>query len=122
MLTLLVAIAAGVGAVARYVVDRAVTHRLGSFDTPWGTFVVNVSGSLLLGLVTGLALHHHTSADAVAVVGAGLTGGYTTLSTWAWETVALGDDGRRGAAAVNAVGALFASMGAGALGLWLATL
>src|SRR4051812_50022089 len=91
MLALLVALAAGVGAVVRYLLDQVVTsRRQGGF--PVGTFVVNVSGSFVLGLSTGLALHHGLGGDAAAVVGAGFAGGVTTVSPLGWGGLALPGD------------------------------
>jgi len=121
VLTLLVTIAAGLGAVARYVADATVEHRTrGVF--PAGTLVVNLSGSFLLGLVTGLALHHGLDSRVTTVIGAGFAGGYTTFSTWAWESLALAEDGVVGAAIVNVVGSVVAGLAAAAAGLGLALL
>ena len=121
MLTLAVALAAGAGAVLRYVIDHVVQRRArGRF--PYGTFVVNVTGSLVLGLVTGLALHHGLGTTATVVIGSGFAGGYTTLSTWAWETLALAEDDALLAAAVNVFGSFAAGLAAGAAGLGLALL
>jgi CrcB protein len=119
MLELLVALAAGAGAVTRYVVDRAVTRsRSGAF--PAGTFVVNATGSLVLGVVTGLALHRGASGDVVAVLGAGFAGGYTTFSTWAWECLALTEIGERRVAAAYGLGSFAVGLTAAAAGLALA--
>src|SRR3954451_6118243 len=119
MLTLLVTVAAGLGAVSRYAVDRVVTRRRrGGF--PAGTFLVNLSGSLLLGLVTGLVLHHGTANDVGAVVGAGFAGGCTTFSTWAWECLALVETGERRTGAAYGIGSFVAGLVAAAAGLGLA--
>lgn len=113
MVGLLVALAAGVGAVARYLVDVTVQrHVAGAF--PVGTLVVNVTGSFALGLVAGSA-----SGATAAVLGAGLCGGYTTLSTLAWETLALAEEGSAGAAVLNVVGTTALCLTAAALGLLL---
>jgi fluoride exporter len=117
---LAVALAAGVGSVLRYVVDRLVQSRHG-VAFPFGTLTVNVTGSLLLGVVTGLGLEHGLAPDVVLVLSAGLAGGYTTLSTWAWETVSLAEAGARGQAAANAVGTLAACLAAAGLGLAVTT-
>ena len=121
MLTLLVALAAGVGAVARYVVDQFVEHRT-SEPFPHGTLVVNLSGSFAFGLLTGLELHHGLSSDVALVLGAGFAGGYTTFSTWAWETLALAELRETGAAVVNVIGSVALGLAAAAAGLGLALL
>ena len=92
MLTLVVGLAAAVGALARYALDQFVQSRHDSVF-PWGTFAVNVTGSLLLGIVTGLALHHRVPGTVAVVLSVGVAGGYTTWSTWAWETLALAEAG-----------------------------
>lgn len=120
MVTLLVSVAAGLGAVLRYAVDRAVARAASRW--PAGTLVVNLSGSLLLGLLVGLAAHHGVSERSVLVIGTGFAGGYTTLSTWAWESLALGLRGDRGAAVLNVIGSIALGLGAAAAGLGLALL
>jgi CrcB protein len=118
---LAVALAAGLGAVARYLLDQVVQHRTrGEF--PYGTLVVNVTGSLLLGLVTGLAAHHGLPADVAVVLGAGFAGGYTTLSTWAWESLALAETGELAEAALNVAGTVALGVAAAVAGLGLALL
>lgn len=99
------------GAVARYLVDGAVRR---------GTFVVNVTGSLALGLLTGLALYHGLSDSPRVVLGTGFCGTYTTFSTHTFETVRLIEDGAIGEAARTALGTLVAATGAAAVGLALA--
>lgn len=119
MITLAVTVAAGLGALARYVLDQLVQHRTrGQF--PHGTFVINVTGSLLLGVVVGLTAHHHFPSEAGAVIGTGFAGGYTTLSTWAWESLALAETGAVGLMAVNVLGSLVVGFAAAAAGLGLA--
>lgn len=121
MLTLAVALAAGAGAVARYVLDQVVQHRTGG-TFPAGTLVVNVTGSLLLGLAVGMGLHHGLPTNATVIIGAGFAGGYTTFSTWVWESLALMESGEVGAAAANVAGSLVAGLLAAATGLGLALL
>jgi CrcB protein len=120
MLTVVVGLAAGAGAVLRYVVDQLVQRRLVEF--PAGTLLVNVTGSLVLGVVIGLSLHHGLPRTPTLVLSSGLAGGYTTLSTWAWETFALAEMGGRLEVAVNVAGSIAAGMVAGAAGLGLALL
>jgi CrcB protein len=115
-------VAAGaVGAPVRYLVDGAVRQRrLGLF--PWGTFVVNVTGSLLLGLLTGLGLYHAFPETPRAVLGTGFCGAYTTFSTFSLETVRLLEEGALSVAFRNAVGTLVVCGGAAAAGVALAAI
>ncbi len=117
----LVMVAAGVGAPLRYVVDQAVQHRWpGAF--PAGTLTVNLSGSFLLGLLTGVAAHHGLAQQAVTVLGTGLLGAYTTFSTFSYETVRLLEDGAVAEAALTVAGGLALGLAAAAAGLGLALL
>ena len=97
-----VALAGGVGAVARLVVDGVVAAR-SPWRMPVATMVVNLSGSLVLGVVTGLAAHALLPDDWRLVLGTGMMGGYTTFSTASLETVELLLDRRPGPAALHAV-------------------
>lgn len=115
MLTVAVGLAAAVGAVARYCLDLLVQARHESVF-PWGTFAVNVSGALVLGVVTGLALEHDLAPGATIVLSAGFAGGYTTWSTWLWETAVLAEAGSLWAAALNVVASLAAGLAAAAAG------
>ena len=87
-LALLVAVAGGAGAVLRALLIHHVGARR-SDPLPLGTMLVNASGSLLLGILTGLSLYHGLGSHLLAVIGVGLCGGYTTWSTASWETVHL---------------------------------
>lgn len=117
-LLLLVAVAGGVGAVLRFVVDGVARDLVGG-RLPWGTAFINVSGSFLLGVLTGLATRG-LPAEVLAVLGAGLLGGYTTFSTASAETVRLLQQGRLAASAFYGAGVLVLSVAAGLLGLALA--
>ena len=121
VLAVAVAAAAAVGAGSRYLVDQIVQHQHDQ-TFPWGTFVINASGSLLLGLTTGLAQHHGLPAVPSAVIGVGFLGGYTTWSTYLWESLALAEAGALGQAALNVVGSLGAGFAAAAAGFGLAML
>ncbi|GAA1234627.1 CrcB protein [Microbacterium phyllosphaerae] len=106
------ALAGGLGAVLRYLVDLGVARFAGR-RFPWGILVVNLSGSFALGLVT-------TALPAEAfLLGAGLLGGYTTFSTAMLDAVALWRDGERAASAFDAVGMLLLGLLAAGLGLAL---
>ncbi|SHG10342.1 camphor resistance protein CrcB [Jatrophihabitans endophyticus] len=116
MTTVLVVLAGGVGAVARFVVDGVIRSRWPS-RFPWATIVINVSGSLLLGVLTGLMLYRQVDTDVRLVLGTGFCGGYTTFSTATFETVRLLQQGRRGHAVLNGLGTALLCLGAAALGL-----
>jgi CrcB protein len=109
-------VAAAVGAPLRYVVDTAVARRVAGVF-PWGTWVVNTTGSFLFGVVTGLALHHGLSDTAKLVIGTGFCGAYTTFSTFSYETVRLVEDGAYDVAVRNALGTFLAGAAAAAAGL-----
>jgi CrcB protein len=110
-------VAAAVGACARFLLDGFVQGRTGG-TFPWGTCAINVSGSFVLGLLTGLTLYHAVPADVRLVLGTGFCGAYTTFSTFTFETLRLVEEGRARAAArnvlVNTTGGLLAA-GAGLL-------
>jgi CrcB protein len=101
----------GAGSVLRFVVDGAIASRTGR-DFPYGTLVVNLSGSVLLGLIAGLTLSH----DAVLLAGTAAVGSYTTFSTWMFETQRLGEDRQMLGRAANVVVSLIAGVAAAALG------
>ncbi|KQO60013.1 fluoride efflux transporter FluC [Curtobacterium sp. Leaf261] len=111
---LAVAGAGGVGAALRFFLDGAI-NRGREFRIPVGTMTINVTGSLLLGLLTGAA--GQLDAGLVAVLGTGLMGGYTTFSTASVETVRLARAGRTTAAAVNGLGMLVVSVAAATAGV-----
>lgn len=88
----------GVGAVSRFLVDRAVSARH-TRGFPFGTLMVNLSGALLLGFLGGLALSPHLALLA----GTAFVGSYTTFSTWMLETQRLGEERRAWPAVANIV-------------------
>jgi CrcB protein len=116
-----VAFAGALGAVARFETDRAVqrrwTHRF-----PLGTFVVNISGCLALGVLVGLVDHAQVGPGWRDVVGAGLLGAFTTFSTFGYETVRLIEVDDRRAAVANVVISVVVGLAAAALGRGLAAL
>jgi CrcB protein len=108
---LAVGLLGGLGSIARFLLDGAVAARLGR-AFPYGTLAVNVSGSLALGVVVGLAL----AGDAYTLVGTGLLGAYTTFSTWMLETHRLAEDGRLPLSVLNVVASLVLGVGVAWLG------
>jgi CrcB protein len=101
----------GSATVTRYVVERRI-RRSHDSHLPLGTFVINTTGSLLLGLLTGLAL----TGDALVLAGAAAIGSYTTFSTWMLESHRLAEEDRVAGAAINVLLSLVAGVGAAALG------
>lgn len=115
---LLTALAGGVGGAARFLVDTAVA-RANRTRMPLGTFVVNGTACLMLGLVTGYVLAHPGTDDLRAILGTGLLGGYSTFSTASVEGVRLLRQRRPLATVVHAGGMLVLSIAASVLGLIL---
>jgi fluoride exporter len=111
----LVITGAAIGAPLRYLSDRAVQAR---HDTvfPWGTFTVNVLGSLILGLVTGAVTAGGASPQLQLALGTGFCGALTTYSTFSYETLRLLEDDARFFAAANVVASIVAGLGAAFLG------
>ena len=119
MTLLLIALGAAVGAPLRYLTDRAVQTRHDSLF-PWGTFSVNIAGSLILGTLTGGASTGAVPGSALALLGTGLCGALTTYSTLGYETLRLAEDGARFYAVLNAAVSVVAGLGAAFLGWSLA--
>lgn len=117
-LLLAIGILGGAGALARFLVDAAITARAVRTRTaargrpfPLGILAVNLSGAFLLGVVVGLAVH----GDRYSLIATGLLGSYTTFSTWVFDSHRLATDGRRAHAALHIV----ASLLLGLLAVWL---
>jgi len=108
---LFVILGAAVGAPVRYLVDRAVQARHDSVF-PWGTFAVNVAGSLVLGALAGGA----ATGGVFALVGPGFCGALTTYSTFGYETIRLVEEHAHRYALLNAVASVAAGLGAAFLG------
>lgn len=118
---LLVALAGGAGAVLRALLIHHIALRRDD-PLPFGTLLVNGSGSLLLGLLTGLSLYHGLGGRVLAVVGVGLCGGYTTWSTASWETIHLLHTGHRNEAVLYTLGSLAVCLGCAAAAIGLMAL
>ena len=112
----LVIAGAAVGAPLRYLSDRAIQTR---HDTvfPWGTFTVNVLGSLILGIIAGAVAAGGASPQVQLALGTGFCGALTTYSTFSYETLRLLEDDARLFAAANVVASIVAGLGAAFLGV-----
>ncbi|CAN5352865.1 fluoride efflux transporter CrcB [soil metagenome] len=115
-LLVLTGLGGGGGAVARYWVDTVIRSRIRS-AFPWGTMTINVSGSLILGALTGLASAHLLGAQWLTLLGTGVMGGYTTFSTASVETVRLLVDRHYPAGLVNGLGMIALCVAAASLGV-----
>jgi CrcB protein len=111
-----VVVIGGCGAVLRFVVDTAIGARLGR-EFPYGTLTVNVSGAVLLGLLSGLAL----SDDTALLAGTAAVGSYTTFSTWVLETQRLDEERQHRASIANIVISIALGVAAAALGRTIGT-
>lgn len=116
LIVLCVAVGGLIGAPTRFLVDRFVADRF-EIDFPLGTFLINMSGSFLLGLLTGLDLAGNMPVLVKAFVGTGFCGAYTTFSTWSFETVRLLEEGDYLEAFCNAIGSLLIGLLAAGAGI-----
>jgi fluoride exporter len=104
-------LAGGVGALARFALDGVVAGRVGRWF-PFGTLAVNLLGAFALGVLVGAAV----TGAAYRVWGIGLIGGFTTFSTWVFESHRLGEDGELGLGALNFAISLVVGVGVAWLG------
>ena len=115
-----VAVAAlgGAGALARFVIDAAISGRFGR-DFPLGTLAINLSGALVLGFLSGVGV----VGELDLLAGTALIGSYTTFSTWMLESYRLAEDAQPWPAVANALISLLAGFAAAllgrAIGLWI---
>ncbi len=115
---IMVMLGGATGSLTRYIVGTAIMNRLGP-RFPFGTFVINVSGSFLIGLMMTLLterLQAHPNWRFLLVIG--FLGGYTTFSSFEWETLTLAKDGSRWLGLFNIVG----SVTLGYAAVWLGSL
>ena len=110
LLWMAVMLIGGAGSVVRFLADGVVAAAGRGF--PLGTLAVNVSGAVILGLITGLALGH----DQALLAGTAAVGSYTTFSTWMLETQRLTEERQHRTAALNVVASLALGIAAAGLG------
>lgn len=115
MIVLLIALGGAAGALARYGVATWAFDRWGS-AFPYGTLLINIVGSFILGVVMQLT---HNNANMRAALAIGFCGAFTTFSTFSYETVSLIQNGKHLAALTNVVGSLVLCLFAVYLGLVL---
>ena len=117
-----IAVGAALGANARYLVSLWAADRFG-VSFPYGTFLVNMTGSLLLGFFLALSVDHFlTSPQSRWLLATGFLGSYTTFSTYMVESVNLVRDGSISYALLNMIGEVVIGLVFALLGMWLARL
>ncbi|WP_062205339.1 fluoride efflux transporter FluC [Demequina salsinemoris] len=120
MTLLLTALAGGLGGAARYWADTGV-GRVNRTAFPWGTFVVNTTACLFLGVLAGFVDSHTAPEATLAILGTGFAGGYSTFSTALVETVRLMRAGEWRMAAAQCLGMVVAGVAAAVVGLAIGT-
>lgn len=113
-----ICVAGGIGSALRFVVDGLIRGRFRTVF-PFGTAVINVTGSFILGVLTGLLLSTVLSQSWELVLGTGIMGGYTTFSTASIETMRLVQDREYTMALTNGVAIIAVTVLVGLLGLWV---
>jgi CrcB protein len=116
IILLAVGAAAAVGAVARYVLDQYVQYRSPGLFLR-GTWLINITGSYVLGIVMGLGARHGLSDQAVHIAGVGFCGAYTTFSTFSYELVHLREKGQVRKSLLYGASSLVVGLSAAAAGL-----
>ena len=114
----LVAVGCAVGGNLRYWLAKGVNARPWAEGLPWATFLINVSGSFLLGIAAELYIERTTSdtrREIYLLLGTGFCGGYTTFSTFSYEMLKLMREGHWDWAVIYALGSVIVSL----LGVWL---
>lgn len=113
---LLVVLGGGIGAGGRYLLGGWLHLQLGN-GFPWGTFAVNALGSLMIGLVFGLAQMKSISPGTTLFLAVGVLGGFTTFSAFSYETMRLLANGSIGASFLNVAGQFAVGLAAVYVGL-----
>jgi fluoride exporter len=101
----------GTGSVVRFLADSAISSAVGR-DFPFGTMAINISGAVVLGLLTGLALGH----EQELLAGTAAVGSYTTFSTWMLETQRLAEERQHRKVVLNVTVSLVFGVAGAALG------
>ena len=114
------AVAGALGALARYLVDAVVIRRSRG-GLPAATLAINISGSFVLGVLTGLVLYHGLSTTSKTILGTGFCGAYTTFSTFTYEVVHLFEAREHRAAALTLALSVVAPALVAGIGLALAS-
>lgn len=120
MIVLAVLVGGAIGAPLRYLLDLFVQSRHDSVF-PWGTFTVNVVGSLVLGVTVAAVVELGSPPWVLGFVGTGVCGALTTFSTFGYESVRLLQQGSVQVAVANSVASIVVGLGACAGGFAVAS-
>ena len=122
MIWLLVGVGGALGSLARHGLNQLIHQRNLSSTFPLGIFVVNVSGSAAIGLLAGLVVSSRwtMSFELRTFLIVGVLGGFTTFSSFSFDTFALARDGHLAQAVWNAAGQVLLSIAAVAIGYRIA--
>ena len=118
MTLLLVMIGASIGAPSRWLLDQTISSR-NARAFPLGTWTINIIGSLLLGFIVAASAFGPATVTLVALAGTGFCGGFTTFSTFGFETIRLAEEGSPFEAGLNVVSSLAVGLVAAAAGGYL---
>jgi CrcB protein len=117
---LIVMLGGAIGAGFRYHLSGVAFAQLGNVF-PWGTWLANLLGGLLMGILAGIAAHDGKAGDPLLLfLGVGVLGGFTTFSAFSLETVQMIERGDLAVAAAYAVSSVAGSVALLFVGLWLA--
>ena len=115
---ILVFLGGGIGSALRYWIGQYLNNP--KYEIPYGTFLVNILGSLLIGLILGLAMRHHSlSNNTILFIATGFCGGFTTFSAFAFENQAFLKSGDLASFGLYTIGTLLIGFAAVFIGLWL---
>ena len=116
----LVMIGGAIGAGFRYNLSRVASEQLGNIF-PWGTWIANLLGGFLMGILAGIVTHDGKVAEPLLLfLGVGVLGGFTTVSAFSLETVRMIERGELAVAGAYAVSSVAGSVVMLFVGLWLA--
>jgi CrcB protein len=116
---LLVFLGGGIGSALRYLVSRSLNGAPPGF--PYGTFIVNIIGSLIIGVILGFALKHHSpSSNTALFIATGICGGFTTFSAFSYENVMFLKAGDYQTFIIYTLGSILLGLAAVFTGIWIA--
>jgi CrcB protein len=115
---LLVGAGSFIGGIFRYLISFMFVHKQ-PHAFPWGTLIVNIFGSLLIGILIGYADRWHFPKEMRLFLATGVLGGFTTFSTFSSETFILFHNGYCGYALAYVLASIVIGIGAGFLGFYM---